>query len=225
MRNLTICVMTAAAVIACGESTAPVIERNDPGTGTLTLKVTADIDANDVVGGFITDFDVTVEDGAGDPVSGATVTIKNSDLGTITLLETAVGSGDYTATRNSFPDGDFELDVIRDTDRVEGVILGGPGVHTITSPAANDTVVALQAVTVTWTTPRQARSAELETRDYGSPVLPDTGAAVIPGAQNEARPDQRIRVFRFNQVEIAGGLPGSRLKVEVRQSIEPVIVQ
>ena len=225
MRNLTICVMTAAAVIACGESTAPVIERNDPGTGTLTLKVTADIDANDVVGGFITDFDVTVEDGAGDPVSGATVTIKNSDLGTITLLETAVGSGDYTATRNSFPDGDFELDVIRDTDRVEGVILGGPGVHTITSPAANDTVVALQAVTVTWTTPRQARSAELETRAYGSPVLPGTGAAVIPGAQNEARPDQRIRVFRFNQVEIAGGLPGSRLKVEVRQSIEPVIVQ
>ena len=155
---------------------------HDPGTGTSTLKVTADIDANDVVGGFITDFDVTVEDGAGNPVSGAAVTIKNSDLGTLTLLETSMGSGDYTATRNSFPSGDFELDVIRDTDRVEGVILGGPGVHTITSPAANDTVAALQALTVIWSVPSRARSAELETRDFTSPILPDTGAAVIPGA-------------------------------------------
>ena len=41
----------------------------------------------------------------------------------------------------------------------------------------------------------------------------------------QARTDQRIRVSRFNQVEIAGGLPGSRLKVEVRQTVEPIIVQ
>ncbi len=227
MRSIPLGIITAAlsTVVACGDSTAPVVERNDPGTGTSTLRVTADIDANDVVGGFITDFDVAVEDGAGNPVSGATVTIRNSDLGTVTLLESNPGSGDYRATRNSFPNGDFQLEVIRGTDRVEGVVLGGPGVHTITSPAAHDTVAALQALTVEWTAPLRARSAELETRDYGSPVLPDTGAAVIPATENVARPDQRIRIFRFNQVEIAGGLPGSRLKVEVRRTVEPVVVQ
>ncbi len=225
MRNVPFSVMIAvlAVVVACGGSTAP--ERNEGGTGTSTLKVTADIDANDVVGGFVTDFEVTVEDGAGSPVSGATVTIKNSALGTITLLETSAGSGDYTATRNSFPSGDFELNVIRGTDKVEGVVLGGPGVHTITAPAANATVVAMQPLTVTWNSPSQAKSAEVETRNYGPIALPDNGEAIIPGAEMQARLDERIRVYRFNEVNMAGGLPGSRMKVEVRQTVEPVIVQ
>ena len=105
------------------------------------------------------------------------------------------------------------------------VVLGGPGVHTITSPTANDTVPALQALTVLWNRPSQALSAEMETLDYDSGVLPDTSAAMVPALQNEARPDQRIRVYRFNEVSIVGGLPGSRLKVEVRQTVEPIVVQ
>ena len=226
MRNSALGILTAALVTVAGcGGTGPAIERNDPGTGSTTLKVVADIDANDVVGGFITDFKVTVEDGAANAVSGATVTIKNNDLGTVTLLESSAGSGDYVATRNSFPSGDFELSVVRGTDRVEGVVLGGPGVHTITSPAANDTLAALQDLIVQWTRPLQARSAEVETRNFTSPVLPDTGAFAIPAIENEVRVDQRIRVFRFNEVDIAGALLGSRLRVEVRQTIEPVIVQ
>ncbi len=224
MRNLVLGFM-AGTFIACGGGTEPTVERNDPGTGTLTLKVTADIDASDVVGGFITDFDVDVEDSAGNPVSLATVTIKNSSLGEITLLETSAGSGKYTAVRNSFPNGDFELNVVRGTDNVQGVILGGPGVHTITAPLANDTLVAQQSLIVTWTSPSQAKSAELETQDYGPVVVPDTGAAMVPSLENVARADQRIRVYRFNEVGINGGLPGSRLKVEVRHTVEPVIIQ
>ena len=227
MRKKTFLTLAAigVGVTACGGGTDPIVERNNPGTGTLTLRVTADIDASDVVGGFITDFDVTVEDAAGAPVSGATVTIQNSSLGTLTLLETSAGSGDYTATRNSFPGGDFELNVIRATANVENVVLGGPGVHTITSPSANDTVLASQALTVSWDRPSQALTAELETRDYASGVLLDTGTAVVPVAENVARPDQRVRVFRFNEVAIAGGLPGSRMRVEVRQTVEPIVVQ
>ena len=224
MRSLVLGVM-AGTLIACGGGTEPVVERNDPGTGTLTLKVTADIDAKDVVGGFITDFDVDVEDAAGNPISLATVTIKNSSLGEITLLETSAGSGKYTAVRNSFPNGDFELNVVRGTDNVQGVILGGPGVHTITAPLANDTLVAQQSLIVTWNSPSQAKSAEVETRDYGPVVVPDTGAAMVPSLDNVVRADQRIRVFRFNEVGINGGLPGSRLRVEVRQTVEPVIIQ
>ncbi len=223
MRSLVLGVM-AGTLVACG-GTEPTVERNDPGTGTLTLKVTADIDASDVVGGFITDFDVDVEDAAGNPVSLATVTIKNSSLGEITLLETSAGSGKYTAVRNSFPNGDFELNVVRGTDNVQGVILGGPGVHTITAPLANDTLVAQQSLIVTWNSPSQAKSAELETQDYGPVVVPDTGAAMVPALENEKRPNQRIHIYRFNEVGINGGLPGSRLKVEVRQTVEPVIVQ
>ena len=224
MRNLVLGVM-AGTLVACGGGTEPTVERNDPGTGTLTLKVTADIDAKDVVGGFVTDFEVAIEDAGGNPISGATVTIKNPSLGEITLLETSTGSGEYTAVRNSFPSGDFELNVVRDTDNVQGVILGGPGIHTITAPLADESVPALQSLIVTWNSPSQAKSAELETRDYGPVVVPDTGAAVIPSSETLARSDERIRIYRFNEVGINGGLPGSRLKVEVRQTVEPVIIQ
>ena len=224
MRNLVLGVM-AGTLVACGGGTEPTVERNDPGTGTLTLKVTADIDAKDVVGGFITDFDVDVEDAAGNPVSLATVTITNASLGEITLLETSAGSGRYTAVRNSFPNGDFELNVVLGSDNIRGVILGGPGIHTITAPLENDTLVALQSLIVTWNSPSQAKSAEVETRDYGPVVVPDTGGVMVPSLENVVRANQRIRVFRFNEVGINGGLPGSRLKVEIRQTVEPVIIQ
>ncbi len=224
MRNLVLGAM-AGTLIACGGGTEPTVERNDPGTGTLTLKVTADIDAADVVDGFMTDFSVDVEDAAGNPVSLATVTIKNSSLGEITLLESNAGSGKYTAVRNSFPSGDFELNVVLGTDNIQGVILGGPGIHTITAPLANDTLVGLQSLIVTWNSPSQAKSAEVETRDYGPVVVPDTGGVMVPSLENVVRADQRIRVYRFNDVGIDGGLPGSRLKVEVRQTVEPVVVQ
>ena len=224
MRNLVLGIM-AGTLIGCGGGTEPVVERNDPGTGSLTLKVTADIDAKDVVGGFITDFDVKVEDAGGNPISGATVIIKNPSLGEITLLETSAGSGKYIAVRNSFPSGDFELSVVLGSDNVQGVILGGPGVHTITAPLANDSVPSLQSLIVTWNSPSQAKSAEVETRDYGPVVVPDTGAVMVPSLENVARADQRIRIYRLNEVGINGGLPGSRLKVEVRQTVEPVIVQ
>lgn len=211
------------AAFACGETTAP--ERNKPGTGTNTLKVTADIDADDVTGGFSTDFDVVVRDGSGNAVSGATVTISNSDLGTLSLVETGAGSGDYQATRSVFPAGDFALSVVRGSDNIKDVVVGGPGGHAITEPKASTPVPALQPLTIKWTAPLKAKSAEVETRNFNAVTLPDTGAFVVPGAQNPARPDQRVRVWRFNEVDIAGGLPGSRFRVKVRQTIEPVIVQ
>ncbi len=217
-----------AGALACGGGTGPAVSRNNPGTGTSTLKVTADIDANDdptVIGGFSTDYSVSVRDGLGNKVSGATVTISNPSLGTITLLETGTGSGDYALTGNTFPSGDFTLNVVKGTDNVQNVVLGGPGVHSITKPLANDTVPALQPLTVRWSVPSQAQSAEVETRDFGPIALPDTGAYVIAGGNNPANTSQRIRVFRFNEVNIAGGLSGSRLRVTVRKTVQPVVVK
>ncbi len=215
----------ALFVAACGDSlTDPAIERNDGGTGTGTLDIRADVDAFDVAGGFITEFRVRVRDGFGEDVSGATVTITNAGFGVVTLLQLG-GAGDYEAERNAFHDGDYQLSVVSGTDVVEGVVLGGPGVHTITEPTVNSTVSADQPLTLLWNVPSQALSAEVETQDYGPVLLPDTGAVIIPAASNPVREEQWVRVFRFNEVNIAGGLFGSRLRVEVRQSVDPFIVQ
>jgi hypothetical protein len=221
----------AAALVllaACGNSTGPAASRNNPGTGSSTLKVTADIDANDdptVIGGFSTDYSVSLRDGLSNPVSAASVTIINPSLGTITLPETAPGSGDYLLTGNTFPSGDFTLNVTRGADNVRNVVLGGPAVQSITAPVKNATVAANQPLTVRWTVPSQAKSAEVETKNFGPVTLPDTGAYVIAAVNNPPNASQRIRVFRFNEVDVAGGLPGSRLRVTVRNTVEPVTVQ
>ncbi|HEU5261645.1 MAG TPA: hypothetical protein VFU41_09515 [Gemmatimonadales bacterium] len=226
--TLTLSPVTMAAVLACGDNTGPAASRNSPGTGTNTLRVTADIDAKDdagAVGGFTTEYLVTVRDGASNKVSGATVTISNPSIGTLTLPETGAGSGDYFVAGSGFPGGDFRLNVVRGTDNVRDVILGGPGVHTITTPVTNATVAANQALTVRWTVPSRATQAEVETKNFGPQALPDTGAYVIPAGSNPAEAAQQIRVFRYNEVSLAGGLLGSRLRVEVRNTVEPVSVQ
>ncbi len=219
-----------ALTTACGDGTGPATSRNNPGTGSSTLRVIAEIDANDdpsIIGGFQTEYVVSVRTGAGLAVSGATVTISNPSLpsGKVTLPETTT-PGDYFVTGNTFPAGDFRLDVVKGTDNVSGVVVGGPGVHNILAPVKNDTVAVNQPILVRWTVPSKAKSAELETRDIGPITLPDTGAYQIAGADNnQIRPDQRIRVFRFNEVDIAGGLLGSRLRVKVRKTVEPVVVR
>lgn len=214
----------AALCAACGDA-GPAVQRNDPGTGSNTMLVQAEIEAQDVPGGFVTQMEVQLKNGQGSAISGATVTIRNGDLGTVTLLEDGVGSGTYKASVNSFPSGDFRLDAVRGDDKVERVIVGGIGVHRITSPEANATVPANQPLLVQWSRPSEALGAELETRDFDANNIADTGEFTIPGSANPPRTDQRIRVWRFNQVQIAGGLPGSQFKLEVRNTVEPVVVQ
>ena len=217
-------VATALFLTSCGDSTGPAADRNSGGTGNSTLLVKADVDASDVPGGFITDFVVEVRDALDNRISGASVAITNSALGVVTLLQDG-GTGDYKATRNSFPSGVFELSVVSGTDLVQGTVLGGPGVHNITAPLQNATVSSLEALTISWTVPSQAVSAEVETDDFGPALVPDTGVYIIPVASNVANESQRIRVYRYNEVAIAGGLFGSRMRVEVRQTLEPITVQ
>jgi hypothetical protein len=50
---------------------------------------------------------------------------------------------------------------------------------------------------VTWSRPSEAAGVDLKTQDYSVP----------------ARPDQRIRVWWYNRVDVAGDLFGSRLHV------------
>lgn len=218
-------VMFALAACGGGDAVGPAVSRNNPGTGTGTLKVTADIDAANVAGGMSTDFTVSLRDALGNKVSGATVTVYNPSLGTVTLPETAAGSGDYFNTKLSFPAGDFTLAVVRGSDNAQGIVLGGPGVHSVTAPVAGSVATAGQPLTVRWTVPSQAKSAMLETRDFGPLALPDTGAYVIAGANNPVNSNQRVRVSRYNEVDVNGGLPGSRLRVTVEQTVQPINVQ
>lgn len=224
--KLTMLALSTALLVACGDSpSGPAAERNSPGTGSRTMLVKADIEGQDVPGGFVTDFEVQLRDAQGAAISGATVTVKNAALGTVNLLEDGAGSGDYIATVNAFAAGDYRLDVVKGTDNVTGVVIGGMSAHSITSPTANDTVAANQPFNIEWTRPSEAAGADIETHDFLAEGVQDAGSYTVPANQNPAEPNQRIRVWRFNEVSIAGGLFGSELKLSVRNTVEPVVVQ
>ncbi|MEX2473133.1 MAG: carboxypeptidase-like regulatory domain-containing protein [Gemmatimonadota bacterium] len=226
VKKLWIFAATLTVAAACGDDpVAPAIDRNDPGTGTSTLMVEAYIEGQDVSGGFVTEFEVEVSDAQGEPVSGATVTVQNSSLGTVNLLETDAGSGEYVATVNSFAAGDYRLDITRGSDEVRGAVVGGLSTHTITSPSANDTLTANEPFPVTWTRQSEAAGVDIETRNFSAEGRSDTGSFTIPETSNPASDDQRLRIWRFNEVDIAGALFGSELKLSIRNTLEPLVVQ
>ena len=220
---------TAIAVLAaCSDSdpVGPASNRNASGTGTGTLLVTADVEVEDESGGgYITRLHASVRDQAGAAVSGASVQINAAGLGVVPLAESPAGSGNYTATHGGAAVTDVRLDVTRGSDNVTRVIVGSPGLHRITAPAGGSVVPAGQALTVRWTVPRRALRVEIETRDVEVDDLADNGVHALPGGMNPARIGQRIRVYRFNEVTIAGARTGSRLRISIRDSVEPVTVQ
>ncbi|HEU4681832.1 MAG TPA: hypothetical protein VFS51_08805 [Gemmatimonadales bacterium] len=220
-----LCFALALSMLACSDSTGPAASRNEPGTGTATLRVTGEIEGQDVAGGFVTQMVVSVRDAAGAPVSGAAVIVRNGALGTVNLLELSAASGDYEATVNTFASGDYRLDVTKGIDNVQGVVVGGLSAHRILGPRADTTITANQPFTITWTRPSEAVAAELETHDFSVDAITDAGSYTIAAVDNPARPDQRIRLWRYNQVNIAGGLAGSELRLSIRNTVEPVVVQ
>ncbi|MFL5309222.1 MAG: hypothetical protein ACJ79H_02095 [Myxococcales bacterium] len=219
----------AAAALACGSNNTnnAAISHNNPGTGTNTLKVVGSVTAasTPTTTAPQTTFSVTVVDGAGATVNGATVTVLNSSVpdGVVNLTQAAPG-GAYTGTVASYPSGDFRLNVVKGTDNVQGVVVGGVGMHTINAPALNGTATAGQPLEVTWTTPAVAKQVSVATRDMQA-LAPDTGDFIISGAQNPLRANQRVIITRTNEVEAAGGLLGSGLNVSFANRIDPYTVQ
>ena len=186
--------------------------------------VTAEVTASLSSGGPVTSFQVDLRDGSSNKISGATVVVHNGDLGDVPLVEATAGSGRYVNSKASFPNGDFSLSVVRNADNVQGVVVGNPGAHVFNAPSRNAVVPANQPLQVSWTTPTTAKSATLKTKGL-SVQVPDTGAYTIAAADNPPQANQHLDLSRFNEVDIAGGLSGSRLRVTFAASVDSYVVQ
>ena len=216
-------VFLALAVAACSNSQSAT-DRNRPGTGTSTLLVTADVTASLTSSGPVTNFAVDVRDGLSNKVSGATVVMHNDDFGDVPLVEATAGSGHYVNSKAGFPASDFSLAVTRSPDAVQGVVVGNPQSNVVNAPTLNAVVPANQPMQLSWTTPATAKSVSITTRSFDA-LAPDTGSYTIPAASNPPMNNQRLILSRYNEVDIAGGLSGSRMRVTFTTTVDPFVVQ
>jgi hypothetical protein len=221
MKRIALIAIIAAA---CGGHTSNATDQNRAGTGTGTLSVVADVNASSTSAASVTSFTVTVKDGLGQNVSGATVAVHNDQLGDVPLVEATAGSGRYTNSKDSVGTSPFTLSVVSAKGNVQGVVVGNPGAHTVNAPIANATVPANTALDVSWTTPSTAKSATISTRGFTAQA-PDTGAYTIPATNNTVQNNQRLDISRFNEVDIAGAFSGSRMRVTYTASVNPYTVQ
>jgi hypothetical protein len=219
-----LCLLILAAAAACGSKAQTATDRNRAGTGSSTLQVVGDVTGDLTSAGPVTSLQVDLRDGVGAKVSGATVVIHNDQLGDVPLVEAQANSGRYVNSKSSFPPGDFILTVSRNTDGVSGVVVGSPGSHVVNAPTRNAVVPAAQPLQLSWTTPTQAKSVSIQTNDFKAQA-PDTGTYTIPASGNPASNNQALDVARSNEVEIAGGLPGSRLRVTFTTTVDPYVVR
>jgi hypothetical protein len=218
-------IAAALGLAACGSNNSNLAtDRNRAGSGSSILQVNASVNASMTSGGPVTDFRVDLADGLGNNVSGATVSISTRDLGEVALVEANVGSGRYVNSKTSFPTGDLVLKVTRGTDTIRDVVVGNPGAQTINGPARSAIVPANQPLQLSWTTPVIAKAVTIETRDYQADAA-DTGMYTIPAIGNPARTNQRLKISRVNEVEIAAALSGSRLSVTFLATVDPFTVQ
>src|SRR5258708_20276389 len=194
----------AIVLAACGGKTDTGVSHNNGGTGSLNLSVKADVDAVFSSTGSPTDLIVKIQDGAGNKVTGATVTVSNLTWGSVTLTETTPGaSGDYRKTQPSFPSGDFGLSVSCNpcnvpaisttatiTGNIQGVVLGGPGPHTINYPRAGVAGSGTHSGARWSTTPGPAALPRHSTSQIAPPLAPRNRDLPTTGRNNNASPTQ-----------------------------------
>ena len=201
MRTLGGLSLASICLVACGDGGV----RSDPGGGTGTLLVRADVEVDGEGAGLR----VTV-DRNGQDVDDALVTIR-SDGGDVTLP--LVGGGEYRAEQAGWNDW-YDLEVRAGDDWLDGGI-ETPDLPIITDPSGDapldpHTVDGGQ-VRVAWTG-EDAMTARVRVGDFEDRGA-DDGEVMVPAtAFNDG--EMEISVRRENAVDLAGGASGSRLTAQ-----------
>lgn len=200
----------AALSVGCGSKT-------DPGGGTDTLTALVEVRFSPA---DRTTIEVDLRSAANNPVVGATVTLDDVDRGNqASAVEESPGSyrGGFdgyartVAIELSTPDG----------DRLNAQ-LEGPAPHVLTRPTDGAIVRRgdFDSLKVIWAAESDAEAAEVEAGD-GEPVRRDgdPGEAELPLGPLLDGP-QTLTVRRETTVDLAGGLPGSKMRSRYETRIQ-----
>ncbi len=211
-------------VIACGGSDFG----DDPGTGSATLRVDANIEASSELlnatdaADFVTRFEVVVRDAADSIVAPALVNIGSSAGAVELVLEGDVYRGSQTGYYRSYI---LNVEVGAEAaDFVQDVRLTGPDIHVFSAPSVGEVVASDVDLAVEWNRDQTAEIAQIETRETNSFHIDDTGNYMMPCAallrDSQEVMEERIRLSRESRIVPAGTLPGSSFEITVVNRIE-----
>jgi len=204
---------------------------DDQGRGSGTLKVECNILAenptsnSDEASQFAVHYRVVLTKD-GQPVSDAFVSVFPDGGGEVVLAEVDGTPGRYEADGVGYRDR-YRLEVHRDSDYVEGVVLGGPDIHVFTGPVTGAQVPRDQDLEVRWSRREQAPEASIRTKRLGDTAIQDTGEFTLSSSYLEAGQgpgdppsDNFIQLDRSTTLVPAGGAPGSMVKITVKNSVD-----
>jgi hypothetical protein len=184
---------------------------DDPGSGSLTLLVDAEISARPLLANAskLTIGSVVVESAAG------------------AVVLTYGGDGDRWNGAQAGYSEVYRLSVMSAGDVVDNVQVDGPSLHWFTAPILGATVNTQLPVTVAWSRDGSAESAQLDTDKLDGLTISDTGSFEIPVGGFKSKRDgveqEYIRLTRSSRITPSGALVGSQMRVEIRNQIEVLV--
>lgn len=221
MKSLSLSAMIVFA--ACGGTDLDPGSGDDPGTGTSTLAVEANVSANARVenartaGEFDTEMTVRItKDGADVTTGDVTMT---SASGTVTLVfDTTENRNRWRAIAAGY-DEVYVLDIESGDDNLLGVRVDGPDIHTFTSPAPRAEVDSTMQLAVTWERGDQADSASIRAKETDDISMPDAGSYMLAAGSLKAKKDEteenELRIRRTNRITPGGAAGGSVMAITV----------
>jgi hypothetical protein len=208
-----------ALACACGSD-------DEVGEGSGTLEVRARVQAENLLSNAsdASDFRTTV----------SVTVVRDGALVSDAVVRIGTGRGDseltregdqYVAVLGSY-EGSYRLDVTAGSDYVRGVQLAGPDPHSFAAPLPGTTVAAAD-LEVSWSRDDAADSAHIDTAEMDRLAIVDSGTYTVPYAQlkhdSKEIKEERIRLWRSNQLLPAGSVGDSLFVVEVRNEIEILV--
>jgi hypothetical protein len=218
MRLLTrasLCAVLVIGAVGCGGS--------DPGNGSGTLFVRARAETNGNTSG--THLSVQVRRGSenAELLTDAVVIIRGDRTGQFNLPYGGDFGGAH-ARRDMAWDTGWELEVKHGEDHLKAY-LEAPGVTHITSPLGNTTFLrAADPLIVKWTDTEGRKAEVVELRldkakaDFAT--AEDKGEYRVEASRLVSEDKEKVEVRRRNEINLAGGVPGSSFRATSKHEIE-----
>lgn len=215
------------ALVACGPDPLEPGAGHDPGAGTNTLYVEGRASADPRIANassandFDVDFSIHVELN-GVPVTTGTVTVTSR----FTTVDLTFNGNDRWEGSAAGYDRVYQLDVTSGADEVLGVIVDGPDLHRITSPAAGASLDSTMPNMLEWEREDAADIITFRADEIDRITITDTRSyEMAPGslkADKDTARTNTLELRRTNHVAPAGAIGGSDFAVSVEQRIEVV---